>query len=99
MEKFIAHPVQSDIVLMATWTLEAVSLGRYSSLLVMTLGKIAYSLCLASVSLPRRDSRRRMEQDLCGNESQVQGWYISFPFEAAERLMDSSSWFLAPVTK
>lgn len=49
---FIVPPV--GIVLMTTWASEAVSLGRYSSLLVMTLGKTAYSLYLASVSFPQK---------------------------------------------
>lgn len=49
---FIVPPVGT--VLMTTWATEAVSLGRYSSLLVMTLGKTAYSLCLASISLPQK---------------------------------------------
>lgn len=100
MEKFIAPTV--GIVLVTTRASQAVSLGRHSSLLVMTLGKTACSLGLASVSLSQRRNsrrRRRVEQDLHGDETLVQGWCVSFPLEAAEGLMDGISWFLAPVTK
>lgn len=38
-----------------------------------------------------------MEHDLHGDEILVQGWYDSFPSEAAEGLMDSISWFCCKI--
>lgn len=78
MEKFIAPTV--GIVLTTTWALETVSLVGHSSLLVMTPGKNAYSLLLASVSLPQRgNSRKRMEHDLHGDETGL-GLVCLLPF-------------------
>lgn len=67
------------IVLMTIWTSEAVSLSRYSSLLVMTLG------FLVSVFLPERgNSRERVEQYLHGDKTWIHCWCVSLPFEAAK---------------
>lgn len=63
-------------------------MGRYSSLLVMTLGETAYSFCLALVSLPQK-----REHQLHGDKTRVHCWYVSFPCEVAKGLMNSIGWF------